>query len=480
MSIKNPYKLIDKANTTFDLYLDKYEEIEKYMISSKKEQDEIKNLIISFLNQYNVHQSKLNDINQKFFSLFESLIMNDEENKKLFNDLEVKINDLYNQINTNDKSLMKVISQGNNNFDDYNSSVNTKMQSIKNMLELNFNDLDNSISINNDLVGVESEKQLSEIRALGESVSVGFDQFSNLPDAVQLFVKNYNECKRCFFNDMETVLKNYLDTDLLFRTCYFNNIEFLSYSPSENRILLKTKEGIVLETNNRFYTLREVIGFDAYSVPQLYQFDDFVVFDIGMNRAYASLRFASFENCSAVYGFEIDEETYNKAIDNINLNPSLSNKIIPHNFGLSNENDLVKLYYLQGADGVSTIEHDMVNVQYEFKNNIDKVKSKTVEVKVASEVINNILENYKIDSKIVLKVDTEGAEYRIIDNLIETGLINKFDLIVGEGHKFNDRNISDDLLKEGFKKIEFKENEIVYNFSFIKEDYYDIWPLNEG
>lgn len=77
-----------------------------------------------------------------------------------------------------------------------------------------------------------------------------------------------------------------------------------------------------------------------------------------------------------------------------------------------------------------------------------------------------------------MKVDTEGSEYDIIDDLIESGLINKIDLIVGEGHKFNNRNISDDLLKIGFKEIEYRDYEIVYNFAFIKEEYYDFWPLN--
>ena len=51
------------------------------------------------------------------------------------------------------------------------------------------------------------------------------------------------------------------------------------------------------------------------------------------------------------------------------------------------------------------------------------------------------------------------------------------DLIVGEGHKFNDRNLSEELLKIGFKEIENKDNKIVYNFAFVKEEFYDVWPL---
>ena len=245
----------------------------------------------------------------------------------------------------------------------------------------------------------------------------------------------------------------------------------------ENKILLKTKEGIILSTNNRFYTIKEVIGFDGYSVPQLFQFDDFVVFDIGMNRAYASLRFAEFNNCSAVYGFEIDEDTYNKAIYNMNLNLDLSKKITPYNFGLSNSDEEVELYYIEGADGVNTVESDLVKIQYEMKDNPDKIKTKSVKVKKTSEVIENIIKSEKINSKIVLKIDTEGSEYNIIDDLIESGLIYKMDLILGEGHKFNDRNLSKELSKLGFKEIERKDHKIVYSFAFVKEEFYDIWPL---
>ena len=296
---------------------------------------------------------------------------------------------------------------------------------------------------------------------------------------MQLFTQNYEDCKQYFFNDNEPLLKQHLDTDELFRLCYFNNIQFLSYSPSENKILLKTKEGIILGTNNRFYTIKEVIGFDGYSVPHLYQFDDFVVFDIGMNRAYATLRFAEFDNCSAVYGFEIDTDTYNKAIYNIKLNPELSKKITPYNIGLSNENKTTELYYLEGADGLNTLESEFVNIQYELRDNKDKIQTKNVKVKKASEVLGEIIEKENISSKIVLKIDTEGSEYNILDDLVESGLIDKIDLILGEGHNFNDRNIAKELEDIGFKEIENKDNQIVYNFSFVRNSYYNIWPLRE-
>ena len=155
----------------------------------------------------------------------------------------------------------------------------------------------------------------------------------------------------------------------------------------------------------------------------------------------------------------------------------MSKKIIPYNFGLSNQNKELELYYLEGADGLNTIQNDFIDIQYELKENKGKIKSKYVDVKKSSEIIGDIIENNNIKSNLVLKIDVEGSEFDILDDLIDSGLINKFDLILGEGHNFNDRDVSEDLLNLGFKEIEKKDNVIVYNFAYVKEDYYDIWPL---
>ena len=496
--MKNPYNLIEKANETFNLYLNKYSEIEKYMESSKIEQNEIKILFNSFLEQYNSQQDNNKEINENFLELLQKLIDEDKINKKMINELKYQ----FKELNSNQKIITDSINDLNTKINNIDNFINITSNNLNNELNINFNEIKKSIFQNDNLINAESEKQLNEIKTLNEKINTesnkqlneikqinenqkniqqilnSYNDMNNkLNDAIDLFVLNYEECKKSFFNDNEYILKNYLDTDDLFRTCYFNNIQFLSYSPLENKILLKTKEGIILSTNNRFYTIKEVIGFDGYSVPQLYQFDDFVVFDIGMNRAYASLRFAEFNNCSAVYGFEIDEDTYYKAIYNMNLNPDLSKKITPYNFGLSNSNEEMKLYYIEGADGVNTVESDLVKIQYEMKENPDKIKTKSVQVKKTSEIIENIIKSEKINSKIVLKIDTEGSEYNIIDDLIESGLIYKMDLILGEGHKFNNRNLSKELLKLGFKEIERKDHKIVYSFAFVKDEFYDIWPL---
>ena len=556
------------------------------MISSKKEQEDTTNLIISFLKEYAEHKKKVETLNNNFLSLLSNLIKENQINKELINNLSNKVNELETKQELNFKKSINSINDLNNknenNFHLIGQMISSMdVESKKQLNELNklsntLINLEEIISSNNDLFSVESDKQKIEFGKINEEiitlknitknkitevneniVSVGefldvesnknndefnalkkltndkitevnnnigcierlistdsnklfnkldvlyklenglnniyldhhneiksllsshIDVTNNLNKAVQFFTQNYSICKMYFFNNQEKELKQYLDTDELFRLCYFNNIKFLSYSPAENKILLQTKEGIILGTNNRFYTIKEVIGFDGYSVPQLYQFKEFVVFDIGMNRGYASLRFAEFENCAAVYGFEIDDDTYNKAIYNINLNTPLSKKIKPYNFGLSNVNKKKKLYYLEGADGLNTLKKEFIDIQYELKDNKEKIQTKFVEVKNASEIIGNIIKKDKISSNIVLKIDTEGSEYDILDELINSGLINKIDLIIGEGHNFNNKDVTKKLSDLGFKEIDKKDNIIVYNFAYVRKEHYDIWKLKK-
>lgn len=326
--------------------------------------------------------------------------------------------------------------------------------------------------INNNLGNVD--KLSMNLQKFQEDYFVIKNKLNNFLD---LSFENYIEQRKYFFNGYEDLIKSYMDTDFLFNICYFNGIEFLSFSPEENRILLKSKDDIIFTTNNHFWTFMEVYGLNEYSIPQLYSFEDFVVFDIGMNRAYATLNFANYENCSAVYGFEIDKSTYDVALKNINLNPKIKYKIFPYNMGLSDSDEFVDLYYIDGFDGLNTIIPEFTDVQYSLKSNKDILKTKTVEVKKASKVINEILKKVNLNSKIVLKIDTEGAEYKIISDLIDSGLILNFDVILGEGHVFSNDDFWEKLLNLGFKVVKRSNSSSTYSFALVKREYYEFWEI---
>ncbi|MBQ2831607.1 FkbM family methyltransferase, partial [Methanobrevibacter sp.] len=358
-----------------------------------------------------------------------------------------------------DEGVSRIVDLINSNGADVGSKYDEGVSRIVDLINSKNNVISNQIAIVNDSL-------------LKNSSNID----SNLSILVNAYKEHYNEIRKYFFNGYESTLKQFMNTDFLFNLCYYNNIKFLSYSPEENRMLLETEEGIILSTNNHIWTIMEINGLNEYVIPQLYQFEDFVVFDIGMNRAYASLKFANFDNCSHVYGFEIDEFTYERAVDNINFNPSLASKIKPYNFGLSDKDEFVDLYYLDGYDGLNTMISEFTNIQPSLRVFKDNLKVKSVEVKNTTDVISKIIKSDNIDSNIVLKIDTEGAEYKIINDLIESGLINKMDVILGEGHMFSDEDFKDKLNNLGFCEIKWDIESFTYSFAYVKQEYYNFWP----
>lgn len=286
------------------------------------------------------------------------------------------------------------------------------------------------------------------------------------------FSEWYSNKKFYFFNGEEHLFKS-MDTDTFFKICYHNDINLLACSPGENKILLENKDGIKFFTNNRFWTMYSVFAKNEYSVPQLYMFKDFVVFDIGMNRGYASLNFANFDTCSAVYGFEIDSHTYNLALENFKLNTKLNPKINPFNFGLFDKDDEIDLFYIPGYDGITTTNYEFSETQSEWVSQKELMKSKKAQVKEAGKVISDIIDKDNITSNIVLKIDTEGAESKIMDSLIKEGLLEKIDLIIGEIH-LETEDLESKLT--GFKRIyKTHASEKIYNLCMVKEKYYNEW-----
>ena len=299
------------------------------------------------------------------------------------------------------------------------------------------------------------------------------DKKEDLNHAIDSFNQIYNKSRSYFFNFREHSFQM-INTEDFFQLCLLNNIKLLSYSPVENKYILKSDEGIIFATNNRILTAEGIFAWNDYMVPQLYIFEEFVVFDIGMNRGYASLKFANFDSCKAVYGFEIDEDTYNLASQNFKFNPHLQHKIKSYNFGLSDLDDDVDLYYIPGSDGITTTELEFTNIAGEWIRRKEDMKIKKASVKSAGTILSQIIEEDNITSNIVLKIDTEGSEYKIIDDLINKGVLDKVDLILGETH-LDSEDLSSMLI--GFKKVSKNYDDDVSTFCFVKEEHYDELPL---
>lgn len=460
--------MFGKNNKIDDLLI----EIEKLTNDLKNFEESHETQNIEIKNKLKEYDDKIDLFNTELSILKENFIINNDMISKL-----IEENEQNNQLLNEKDNIISTLQETELNSKNKIILLNEKINKILNEKDSQIQKLNTKIS------ELESEIKIENIiQEQQEQNKVIINSQNDLKNKINrlssVFMENYNENRKYFFNNQENILKKYFNTNDLFKLCYFNNFKFISYSPEENRILIKTDDGIIIGSNNRFYTIKEVIGYNGYSIPQLYDFDEFIVFDVGMNRSYTSLWFANFKNCKHVYGFEIDLDTYNKALSNINLNPHLSNKISPYNIGLSNENEEVDLYYVDGCDGVNTILKEVVELQPELQDE-KKLNKKMVHVKKASEILSKIIEDNNITSKIVLKIDTEGSEYNIISDLIKTNVISKIDVLLGEGHLFKRKHFCDELKEIGFKQIDLQINPVTYNFAFVKEEYFNKWQLKE-
>jgi hypothetical protein len=69
--------------------------------------------------------------------------------------------------------------------------------------------------------------------------------------------------------------------------------------------------------------------------------------------------------------------------------------------------------------------------------------------KDASEALTPII-NDNIGKRIILKIDTEGAEYDILESLDNSGLLKKIDIVLIEFHFKGSKELQRRLLKNGF------------------------------
>ena len=182
----------------------------------------------------------------------------------------------------------------------------------------------------------------------------------------------------------------------------------------------------------------EVFYYNAYFLEM--GEEDSIVIDIGMNIGIASLYFAAKKEVRAVYGFEPFVDTYNQAIDNFKLNKDdISCKIHTFNYGLSDKDEEVDIALNADESGYRN-----VFTPASSENSISIV------LKNAGVVIEEII-NENQGKKVILKCDTEGSEYNIVNSIVENGCIDKIDAVLMEYHGGADKLIK--ILKENSFKV---------------------------
>lgn len=162
-----------------------------------------------------------------------------------------------------------------------------------------------------------------------------------------------------------------------------------------------------------------------------------VAIDVGLNVGGASLYFANQEGVEKVYGYEPFRETFEAAACNLSQCIK-SGKACIFRYGISNENAVREI----GFNGdMSCGQSTLADVrEHSYRKYLGwglaapgNERMEEIEVRKASETFGPILDEHA-GCNIILKMDCEGEEYAILEELSQCGMLKKFKFIMMEWH----------------------------------------------
>ena len=219
--------------------------------------------------------------------------------------------------------------------------------------------------------------------------------------------------------------------------------ELLEYGFKIEPGIITTPEGVRIDISNTpdhpLYLVKEVFVKSEYNLNLR---KESVLIDIGMNRAAASLLFASNKYIQKIYAYEPFKPTFEQAQKNLELNSQLSKKITVFNVGLGKAESILELPYDTRATGSMSTTHDVCP----SAKNMDK---QTVIIKDAAKEIASILDENK-NTHIIVKCDCEGAEFEIFERLREENIVGRISVVIMEYHFQKPDRLVDILVENGF------------------------------
>ena len=159
--------------------------------------------------------------------------------------------------------------------------------------------------------------------------------------------------------------------------------------------------------------------------------------DIGMNVGIASLFFSKKKEIKCVHAYELFPSTFELAEKNILLN-DFANKVVPHSYGLGKHNEKLKLPF-------SHEQKARMGLKWHPDDNMgEKVTFQEVMLKNVSSEFEKILKENEYEY-VICKIDCEGSEFEILEDLYSSKLIDKVDSFMIEWH-YRDPEIINKLL----------------------------------
>ena len=150
-----------------------------------------------------------------------------------------------------------------------------------------------------------------------------------------------------------------------------------------------------------------------------------------------------------MYILEPIEQFYNVLVNKFSSN----NKVHLMNVGVSTENKIDKLFVSSDASS-STFNAHHAAVEAEFYN------------------METILNKWNLNVVDLIQINIEGDEYPLLEDMLKTGLINKFKNIQIQYHLGIDGDRERrDKIREGLEENGFKEK---FNYQFVWESWYKL------
>ncbi|HEY5406534.1 MAG TPA: FkbM family methyltransferase [Ginsengibacter sp.] len=217
-----------------------------------------------------------------------------------------------------------------------------------------------------------------------------------------------------------------------------------------NGELVAKNEKVQFRINDEeeLFILSEVFLEGAYNLISSTQ-KKIALIDVGMNVGITTLFFASKDNVEKVFSFEPFQPTFSMALQNINLNKEIAAKINPNNFGLAKEDADINVSYSPKEKGRMGTKGLPKSEGYIAAN----VSNQLMHLKCTSKEFLKIKDQVK-DNFVVCKIDTEGAEYEIIDSLYNANILSIPDVYFIEWHEIKPVDIVAKLKSANYQVIE--------------------------
>jgi FkbM family methyltransferase len=211
---------------------------------------------------------------------------------------------------------------------------------------------------------------------------------------------------------------------------------------NESRLRLSI-EGVHFFVNftDELFVINEVFVAGEYNFRSM---DEIVVIDVGLNIGATSLFFARQKNVRRVYAYELFEPTFLAAQKNLSINDS--SKIVRQNVGLGKESRQLRIQY--SSANKATMGLKGLPDAYHYPD-AEEVSVSLIDV---AEEVKRISE-LEPDVKKVCKMDCEGAEFEILDQLFKQKAISLIDTYIIEWHLKSTQQIEMQFLENGFDLI---------------------------